>query len=84
MDQVKIQALLELKNLKEAQIINEAEFAIFKDKILADNISTQNDNPQSDNEVTIKAENKNVNTSSFYLILIGVLAFIAILFLIEN
>lgn len=82
MDQVKIQALIVLKDLKESHIINETEFTILKDKILADNISTQNDNPQSDNEVTIKAENKNVNTYLFFWILLGVFAFIAVLLLI--
>ena len=80
MTQIQLQALAELKKLKDAQIINDAEFAKLKTKILEDDSPNPAENLQYC-EVS-PADNRPKKPNNDLWIIIGVITFFVIIVII--
>lgn len=80
MTQVQLQALAELKKLKDAQIINDAEFAKLKTKILVDDSSKAAENLQHCEVSPTDNQPKKPNNNLW--IIIGAITFFVIIVII--
>ncbi|MDE7387047.1 MAG: SHOCT domain-containing protein [Muribaculaceae bacterium] len=78
MTQVQLQALAELKKLKDAQIINDAEFAKLKTKILEDDSSKAAENLQHCEVSPTDNQPKKPN-NNLWIIIIGTITFFVII-----